>query len=88
MTIGCEIASEGTIALCPRVRVRRSDLDAYIAESAKRHRPSEARVAFDNLARDVTAALRRGTPDEAAGTLRELSAAALVLADELQEGAT
>jgi hypothetical protein len=65
-----------------RVRIRRVDLDDFIGATTK---PPQARVAFDDGSRDVAVLLRRGLPKEAATALRELSAAALALADELQQ---
>lgn len=68
-----------------RIRIRRVDLDEFMGASVKQ---SEARVAFDDASRDVAVLLRRGSADQAAAALRELSAAALALADELHTGTT
>jgi excisionase family DNA binding protein len=71
-----------------RVRVRRVDLDDFIEASTRRASPSERRLAFDDASRDVAVKLRRGPTAEAAIGLRDLSAAALELADELAKKET
>lgn len=69
-----------------RVRVRRVDLEQFIATSSeKAARPSKRRVAFDVAVGNANQALKRKTPgDSAVAALRRVSEVALALADELE----
>jgi excisionase family DNA binding protein len=66
-----------------RVRVLRSDLDAFLAEGRRLTTRSDARVAFHDAMGAANKALRGGDNAEAVTALRSLSDAAVALADEL-----
>lgn len=68
-----------------RVRVVRSDLDAFLAERRRVTKKSPRRVGYDDAAATVTRAFRARDQAGAAKALRELSRAALSLARELEE---
>ena len=68
-----------------RVRVMRSDLDAFLAERKRLTKRSAARVAFDDAAAAAAKALLRPhDSSQAAQALRDPSNAALALAGELE----
>ena len=68
-----------------RVRVLRSDLDAFLAEGRRMTTRSDARVAFQDAVGAANKALRGGQEDNAPAVeaLRSSSEAAMALADEL-----
>ena len=66
-----------------RVRVLRSDLDAFLTEGRRLTKRSERRVAFDDAMASANKAVRSHDGVRAAETLRELSRASLALADEI-----
>jgi excisionase family DNA binding protein len=67
-----------------RVLIRRVDLDEYLVDAVKRSKPSAARTAFDHASTLVVRELREDAVPQASKALRELSAAALALAEELE----
>lgn len=66
-----------------RVRIQRSDLDAFLAERRRLTDRSETRVTFDDAMGAASKAIRGRDAAAAAEALRSLSTAALTLADEL-----
>lgn len=66
-----------------RVRVLRSDLDAFLTEGRRLTQHSESRVTFNDAMSAATKALRGNDPTQAVTALRSLSEAALALADEV-----
>jgi excisionase family DNA binding protein len=66
-----------------RVRIERSDLDAFLAEGRRLTRRTDTRVAFDDATGAASRAIRGRDQAKAVEALRSLSKAALALADEL-----
>jgi excisionase family DNA binding protein len=66
-----------------RVRILRSDLDAFLAEGRRLTQRSDRRVAFDDALGVVSKALRGKDNAAAAAALRSLSQQALALAAEI-----
>jgi excisionase family DNA binding protein len=66
-----------------RVRVLRSDLDAFLTERRRITRRSPRRVAYDDAVGAATKALRGRDHTAAVTALRSVGACALELADEL-----
>lgn len=66
-----------------RVRVLRSDLDAFLAERRRITHRSPRRVAYDDAVGAATKALRGRDENAAATALHSVAARALELADEL-----
>lgn len=66
-----------------RVRILRSDLDAFLAERRRITQRSPRRVAYDDAVAAATKALRSRDQTAAATALHSVAACALELADEL-----
>lgn len=66
-----------------RVRIARADLDAFLGQRRRLSGRSERRVAYDGALETAAKALRSKDTALAARALRDLSDAALALADEL-----
>jgi excisionase family DNA binding protein len=69
-----------------RVRIERSDLDAFLAEGRRLTQRTETRVAFDDAMGTANRAIRGTDRSKAVAALHSLSKAALALADELDAG--
>lgn len=68
-----------------RVRIRRSELEQFIAASSAKAKPSKRRIAFDAAVGNAAQALnRKDFGAAAASALRRVSDLALALADELE----
>ena len=68
-----------------RVRILRSDLDAFLAQGRRLTRRSARRVAFDDALGAATKALRGNDSADASSALRSLSRLALALAKEIDK---
>lgn len=66
-----------------RVRVQRSDLDAFLSEGRRLTQRSQTRVALDDAIGAANKAIRGSDGRKAVKALHSLSQAALALADEL-----
>ena len=66
-----------------RVRIERSDLDAFLAEGRRRTQRTDTRVAFDDAIGTANKAIRGSDRSQAVDALHSVSKAALALADEL-----
>ena len=69
-----------------RVRIERSDLDAFLAQGRRLTQRTEARVAFDDAVGTANRAIRGSDRSKAVEALRSLKKATLALADELEAG--
>jgi excisionase family DNA binding protein len=67
-----------------RVRIRRADLEEFIAAGAERPKPSPQRAGFDTALSVAAKALKRGDRAHTVEALRSLSEAALGLAAEIE----
>lgn len=68
-----------------RVRVLRSDLDAFLEERKRLTKRSARRVGFDDAVASATKMLRSHDQPHSAEALRRLSRAALALAKEIDK---
>jgi Helix-turn-helix domain len=69
-----------------RVRVQRSDLDAFLAQGRRLTQRSPTRIDFDDALGAANKAIRSRDGASAAAALRVLSQAALLLATEIEGG--
>ena len=69
-----------------RVRIERSDLDAFLAQGRRLTQRTDTRVAFDDAVGTANRAVRGPDRAKAVEALHSLSKAALALADELGDG--
>ena len=67
-----------------RVRIQRSDLDAFLAEGRRLIQRTETRMAFDDAMGAANKAIRGSNTSTAVDALHSLSNTALALADELE----
>jgi excisionase family DNA binding protein len=66
-----------------RVRIQRSDLDAFLAEGRRLTQRSKNRVVFDDAIGEANKAIRSSDTAAAVEALHSLSNAALALAEEM-----
>ena len=69
-----------------RVRIERSDLDAFLAEGRRLTQRTDNRVVFDDAMGAANRAIRGRDRSKAVEALHSLSKPALALADELDVG--